>query len=148
MNRFITAIKAGNYRNAACAYAGIGETTLARWIEKGKAKNPPPEYEAFVKDLEQAELEAEAGAVLLWRVHMKDDYRACRDFLERRYPARWGRREHVVHEGGGVPVAVMNPDHALQKIVNDPETFKRYNDFLASLSKSYGPDSRESGSLP
>jgi len=33
--------------------------------------------------------------VAQWQKHMPEDYRAIRDFLERRYPERWGKRIDV-----------------------------------------------------
>ena len=30
------ALRAGNYRKAACRHAGIGESTLYRWLEQGE----------------------------------------------------------------------------------------------------------------
>ena len=41
-------------------------------------------------------------------VDLPKDYRACRDFLERRFPERWGRRERVEVTGrGGGPISLV-----------------------------------------
>jgi hypothetical protein len=37
--------------------------------------------------------------VAQWRSAMPTDWRAIRDFLERRYPERWGRKERVTVAG-------------------------------------------------
>lgn len=37
--RLIEALTVGSYRNEACNYAGIDETTLSRWVERGEAHN-------------------------------------------------------------------------------------------------------------
>jgi len=144
MQRFITAIKAGNYQNAACAYAGIGETTILRWMELGRKSNSPKEYKDLVAAVEQAELEAEANAVLQWRIHMKTDYRAIRDFMERRYPRRWGRTEKIIHEGG-VPVTGPAPDSVLGKITGNATAMATYNDLLVVLSNATRPQPSGTG---
>lgn len=95
----ILAIKAGNYYNAACAVAGIGITTFERWMSRGKAKDGGPEYKAFVEEVETAKLFAEGSKVIEWHNAGKHDYRAHRDFLERRHPERWGRRDHLTLQG-------------------------------------------------
>lgn len=109
-------------------------------MAKGREQNAPREYRQFVQDVEQAELEAEASAVLLWRLHMKTDYRAIRDFMERRYPTRLARKEHVVHEGG-VPVADPAANTLLGRLADDPVALTKYNDFLSALSASAGAQS-------
>jgi len=92
--RLVEAIRAGNYYEAACAYAGIGYSTFRVWMIKGeKAKSG--KYREFIEAIKKAEYEAEARMVALWQEHMPEDYRAIRDFLERRYPERWGKRLDV-----------------------------------------------------
>ena len=48
-------------------------------------------YREFWEAVTRAELEAEARLVAQWQQHMPNDYRAIRDFLERRFPERWGK---------------------------------------------------------
>jgi transposase len=92
--RICQAIRAGNYYEAACAYAGIGYSTFRAWMIKGeKAKSG--KYREFMEAVTRAEHEAEARMVALWQKHMPEDYRAIRDFLERRYPERWGKRVDI-----------------------------------------------------
>lgn len=89
--RLTEAIKAGNYYEAACGFAGIGYSTFRRWMLRGeKAKSG--KYRQFWEAVTRAELEAEVRMVAQWQKHMPEDYRAIRDFLERRFPDRWGRR--------------------------------------------------------
>jgi len=97
--KIIEAIKAGNYYEAACAYAGVSYSTLRGWIVKGeKAKSG--KYLKFLEAVRQAEAEAEARIVLQWQKAMPEDWRAAQAFLERRYPERWGKKETHVVEGG------------------------------------------------
>lgn len=94
--RLFTALRAGNYRRAACAYAGLSYQTFYEWMNKGKEEGQPRMTE-FRNAVLHAERESEASMVLLWRTHMKTDYKAIRDFLERRHPSRWSRRLRMEH---------------------------------------------------
>lgn len=97
--KIIEAVKAGNYYEAACAYAGVSYSTLRGWIVKGeKAKSG--KYLKFLEAVRQAEAEAEARIVLQWQKAMPEDWRAAQAFLERRYPERWGKKETRIFEGG------------------------------------------------
>ena len=97
--KIIEAVKAGNYYEAACAYAGVSYSTLRGWIVKGeKAKSG--KYLKFLEAVRQAEAEAEARIVLQWQKAMPEDWRAAQAFLERRYPERWSKKETHVLEGG------------------------------------------------
>ena len=102
--RLVQAIEAGNYYEAACGYAGITYTTFRNWMIKGEnAKSG--KYREFFEAITRAETVAEVRMVAQWQQHMPEDYRAIRDFLERRFPDRWGRKDKVQQEisgpGGG-----------------------------------------------
>lgn len=102
--RLVQAIEAGNYYEAACGYAGITYTTFRNWMIKGEnAKSGT--YREFFEAITRAETVAEVRMVAQWQQHMPEDYRAIRDFLERRFPERWGRKDKVQQEisgpGGG-----------------------------------------------
>jgi len=88
--RLCDAIRAGNYYEAACAYAGIDYSTFRRWMKKGEEQKRG-KYREFCEAVTRAELEAEARLVAQWQQHMPNDYRAIRDFLERRFPERWSK---------------------------------------------------------
>ncbi len=96
--KLLTALKCGNYRSAACAYAGVSRPSFYEWMARG-AKEKKGVYAQLVKDVLEAEEQAEAQIVMIWRTQIPQDYRAARDFLERRYPSRWARREILTHEG-------------------------------------------------
>lgn len=96
--KLLRAIRDGNYMGAAAAAAGVDRTTVYRWIDKGEAEDDNPEneiYRDFVAELRQAEAEAEAHAVRVWRTHFYDDWKAAATFLERRFPDRWGRVDRI-----------------------------------------------------
>jgi len=46
--------------------------------------------------------------VALWQKHMPEDYRAIRDFLERRYPDRWGRKRLDIEHSGEVGIKIID----------------------------------------
>ena len=98
--RLVQAIEAGNYYEAACGYAGITYTTFRNWMIKGEnAKSG--KYREFFEAITRAETVAEVRMVAQWQKHMPEDYRAIRDFLERRFPDRWGRKDKVQQEISG-----------------------------------------------
>jgi len=98
--RLVQAIEAGNYYEAACGYAGITYTTFRNWMIKGEnAKSGT--YREFFEAITRAETVAEVRMVAQWQQHMPEDYRAIRDFLERRFPERWGRKDKVQQEISG-----------------------------------------------
>ncbi len=98
--RLVQAIEAGNYYEAACGYAGITYTTFRNWMIKGEnAKSG--KYREFFEAITRAETVAEVRMVAQWQQHMPEDYRAIRDFLERRFPDRWGRKDKLQQEISG-----------------------------------------------
>lgn len=107
IKRLTEAIRAGNYYEAACGYAGIGYSTFRAWMVRGeKAKSG--KYWEFVEAITRAEYEAEVRMVAQWQKHMPEDYRAIRDFLERRYPDRWGRRNLNIEHSGEIGIKIVD----------------------------------------
>ncbi|KKM21552.1 hypothetical protein LCGC14_1634310 [marine sediment metagenome] len=95
--RLLDAIRTGNRYEAACTYAGITYTTLRRWILTGEEAKSG-KYREFCEALTRAEAEAEVRMVAQWQKHMPEDWRAIRDFLERRHPDAWGKKLAVTLE--------------------------------------------------
>lgn len=95
----IDAILGGNYLEVACRFAGITHATLYTWIERGKNGRQP--YKDFLDAFEQAQAQAEVAAVAQLRAHGRDNPAAIMNFLERRFPKRWGRQIQIAGEGGG-----------------------------------------------
>jgi hypothetical protein len=56
-------------------------------------------YAQFAERVEAANLEAERRITEQWVAAMPGDWRAARDFLERRFPTRWRRPETRVERG-------------------------------------------------
>lgn len=119
------AIEVGAYKETACTLAGITFQTVQNWLERGRKEKSGPYFE-FFEALTRAEAKNELDRLQEWRAFMKDefgvveeydkdgklvkskekivrygDYRAVRDFLERRYRARWGQKVEVGGPDGG-----------------------------------------------
>ena len=108
----VKAIQAGNYAQVAARHAGIGETTFYRWLQQGQADaeaNRKTSFRDFWEAVKKAESAAEVRAVVILQRAMPNSWQAAMTYLERRYPARWGRRERFEHSGPqGRPIEVVD----------------------------------------
>lgn len=110
----VEAVTAGAFRDQAAAVIGIGRTTLYDYLARGQTDldNGVTSIYAELQDaLTRAEAQAELTAIQIIRQHAPMDWRAAAWYLERKYPAKWGRSV-VTHEGNltlGKPV-VHAPD--------------------------------------
>lgn len=110
--RLCAAISAGNYYQAACGAAGISYSKFRDWMNRGK-KQRKGLFRDFREAVLKAERDAEARVVNQWQEHMPEDWRACRDFLARRYPKRWGPKESLELKGKkGAPIEFIEIGHA------------------------------------
>jgi len=109
-SRIVEALRAGNYIDAACAYAGIGTTTYYRWMQRAQDPTAPDIYRDFRDAVERARAEAEIRNVgLIQRAASDGTWQAAAWFLERSHPRKWGRHDrHEVTgpDGGPVELAV------------------------------------------
>ncbi|MDP2322555.1 MAG: hypothetical protein Q8N51_00815 [Gammaproteobacteria bacterium] len=88
--KILDAISAGNYREVAAEYAGVGKRTFYTWMhDKGR------ECEDFQQSVTQAENQAEIRMVALVAVAAKKDAKHAQWWLERKFHDRWGRKDHV-----------------------------------------------------
>lgn len=94
----IRAVRAGNYLCTAAALAGVEYRTLNRWL-----KDERPAFVQFRRRLRQAEAAWEAQNVAYITQHARKDPRLGLEALERRFRARWGRRDTSVTLRPGVP---------------------------------------------
>src|SRR5262245_49996350 len=98
-------IAGGNFYQAACACCNLDYATFARWMARGRDEESGP-YRDFCEAVEKAEAEAEALIVNRWVARTPEEWQACRDFLARRHPSRWGPKEKHEHSGpDGGPIA-------------------------------------------
>lgn len=108
----------------AAAYAGIGQSTLYEWVNRGRAEatrladdpkaKPDPKEAPFLEladMVEKARGEAWVrNLMLIQRAARDGTWQAAAWFMERSAPDRWGRRyqtvEHTGPEGGPVQTQV------------------------------------------
>lgn len=128
----VEAVRTGNYLETAAAAAGIGTTTLYRWLAEGEAADAPRDKREFREAVTRARAEAEtsmvgivhraaAGGALLKestrtlpdgsevteRQYAPPDGRTALEFMSRAFPDRWPRRSAVEVTGaGGGPIRV------------------------------------------
>jgi hypothetical protein len=89
--RLLDAIRSGSYYEPACRVAGISFQTFRNWLMRGEREKSGPYFD-FFEAVKAAEAEAELRAVTLWSKAMPKDWRAAKEFLERRHPSRWSQR--------------------------------------------------------
>lgn len=146
--RIVAAVRAGNRLQVAYRVGGVAVSTALEWRRLGRraselaaaGKDLSAEdtaFAAFEDDLTLAESEAEARLVTMWAAAAKDDWRAARDLLARRFPERWApleRREVAGAEGGPVTVAAeVRGDVCVTPILSDEQ---RTAEVLAVLVKA------------
>ncbi len=120
MVRLIAAgLRAGNYVETVCDVVGIRPASFYSWLSDAeKVRNKAEGYtkirhQALKLELldavkkSQAVAEARALEVITRASH--DSWQAAAWFLERKFPARWGRRERVeLGNADGKPLEVRN----------------------------------------
>lgn len=103
-NKIIQALRGGNYRTVAAAYAGISHTTLRNWLIMAQDPHAAPEYVEFLADVEKAEADAEVADIALIRRAAQDGTWAAAAWIrERKNPDRWSK-------GDRLDVSVSGPD--------------------------------------
>jgi hypothetical protein len=85
--RFLIALRAGNFPEVAGRYAGFAPASLYRYL-----RGETPEHAAFRDEAVQVQLELEIHLVGTIRQAAQLDARMALVLLERRFPERWGRR--------------------------------------------------------
>lgn len=99
--KIVALVRAGNYRETACAAVGITAKTLRNWLRRsaqGGKRNAS--YVQFADDLEKAEATAEAlDNQRVSKAAEAGDWRAAAWRLARKRPDRWGDQTRFVHSG-------------------------------------------------
>ena len=91
-DRMCEALRAGNTRAASADYAGIGTSTLYRWLDRGQTEEEGI-YREFRDAVKKAEADAEVRNVaLIQRAANNGTWQAAAWWLERRRPGRWALR--------------------------------------------------------
>lgn len=82
------ALRLGNFRKTAAAYAGVSERTLTEWLSRGARERSGP-YADFYAEVTEAEQAAEVRALGAIQQAAQRDWRAAAWFLERKHPDRY-----------------------------------------------------------
>jgi hypothetical protein len=92
-DRLSNLLAAGNYDETAARAAGISARTLRDWLHRGLSSRDRDEpYRRLRGRLDEARANGEAAHVArIAKAAADGDWKASAWFLERSYPARWGR---------------------------------------------------------
>lgn len=96
--RITSALAAGNYKEAACAYGGVSHPTFTRWMNRGEEAKSGM-YRDFYDAVQDAIAQSEVRVVAIWQEAIPADWKAARDFLARRFPERWSANKRVQVSG-------------------------------------------------
>lgn len=88
--RIIEALRAGNYRHIAAAYAGIGERTFNTWMA-----STAPDYLQFQREVMEAETFAHVTMVARVMKAAQRDAKHAQWWLERKFHDLWGRKDRI-----------------------------------------------------
>lgn len=97
--KIIAYIRKGNTYECAAGCSRISYSTFASWIRQGKEDLENEEFDSkflkFLKDVEQAEMEAEQEVLNCWKECIPGNWQAAKEFLARRNPDKWGSKDRV-----------------------------------------------------
>lgn len=122
-DQIVNALRAGNYIEAACSYAGITTQTYWQWI--AKADQPGPRislYADFRDAANKARADAEIRNVAIIQKVAQDGrtWQASAWWLERSFPTRWGKMQRTQVElsgPNGQAIQVTDPRNTLLSIL-------------------------------
>jgi hypothetical protein len=139
----VASILAGNYEEVSAQAAGVHPATFYRWMARGDTALPDPLpddynpdndpdhiYREFRDDVKQARAQAEQRNILIIQRAAPTTWQAAAWWLERSYPARYGRRtvlEHTGPEGGPIQVRTLS------------DIDREIEEALAEMTARHGP---------
>ena len=97
-------VRGGGYVETAASAAGIDKTTLYDWLKRGAVE--PGIYREFSNAVQKAMGESEMTDVArINKAASEGQWQASAWRLERKFPARWGRKDRIEHSGAdGGPI--------------------------------------------
>lgn len=132
--KIVQVIRAGNYREVAARFAGVAPETLTRWLTRGE-KEKCGVYATFRQSVLEAEEAAEIESVGCIRRLVKDgDLKAATWYLERKFPERWGRKDHLRAEVKSQVQAEVKSEVSAKVDVR-PDLSKLSTESLRALAK-------------
>lgn len=130
--QIIDLIRAGNYIETASSCVGVNKSTLYDWLKRGarekqrtdgKSNKNEDVYVQFSNAVEKAIAEAEARDVLNIQKASQTDWKASAWRLERKFPNKWGRKDHITADVTQENVE-RSETHITHQIDTDPETIE------------------------
>lgn len=118
----VASIRGGNTFRGSAARAGISYATLRLWVNRGEkalelleetGKATPKSERPFLNFFNaytRAVADFEHDAVEIWVSHFPNDFRAIRDFLERRNTEDWGKRQPKPETSNVGTVTIYTPE--------------------------------------
>lgn len=130
MDRFLDALRAGNYRHDAATYAGLSPRSVESWMYRGRGgrrdRQASPEYRDFVRTVEEAEAMARVSAVSNLFARGRVDTNAALAWLRTRDPEHWPKDPEVKPADSAVQII----DRSQQVVILSPD---EYPDLVARL---------------
>jgi hypothetical protein len=93
--RLCDAIAAGNTRNDAAEYAGVGESTLRRWLAQGRRRRSG-KFRALLAAVKKAEADAVVRNVAIIQKAAATSWQAAAWWLERKRDGDWSQNKGLV----------------------------------------------------
>ena len=101
--KIVTHIKNGNYIDDSCMAVGISDECYYNWLRLAEAYDngngdrieEHSVYSDFSAAVKRAQAEAITAIVAEVRDHVPKEWAAGITILERRFPAKWGRKEAI-----------------------------------------------------
>jgi transposase len=116
MAKICDALRAGNYRETAAAFAGVRKSTFYEWLRRG-ARARKGIYRDLHDAVEKALADSEARDVMLiGKAAGEGDWQAAAWRLERKFPDRWGRRERHDIDANVKTTVKVKPDDAVEEL--------------------------------
>lgn len=115
-DRIVAAVRAGAYIETAAAFAGVHKDTLYAWLRRGAEVEGKGLYGEFSDAIEKALAESELHFLEIIRKAAEGDaeldiqpqWQAAAWRLERKFPARWGRKDrHEIAGKVGVTLEIV-----------------------------------------
>lgn len=105
--KLVEMTRAGGFRKLAAQYAGVALPTLLEWLADADKNPKSSPYGKLADDLALAEAERALEALQAHRAGRRKrpeggaDWDAASDYLQRKYPAEYGRRVQEIHGKDG-----------------------------------------------
>jgi hypothetical protein len=87
-------LEKGNTRRASSALVHVDEATFSRWFHRGARDERGP-YRDFYLAVLEAEAKCQDQGIETFKLALPRNPKLMLNFLSRRFPADWGRRDNV-----------------------------------------------------